>query len=85
MKKFVVYIHNVLINFYSFIKTIGVNPLEYQPSHKQRTPQEWQEEWDRLEEEIQIFLKEVGNRLPRQWSLGEMAWYESIRRREATL
>jgi len=72
-------------NLYWFIKTFGINPLEYQPSVKFRTPQEWQKEWDDLEEEIQVFLKEVGRRLPNQWSFGEMAWYESIRRREATL
>lgn len=86
MKKLIVFVHNALINFYWFIKTIGVSPLEYPPNPtKQRTPEEWQKEWDNLQEESQSFLKEVGNRLPRQWSPGEMAWYESIRRREAIL
>ena len=85
MKFFFAWIFNSLTNLYWFIKTIGVNPLEYPTKTKQRTPQEWQKEWDDLEEEIQAFLKEVGRRLPNQWSFGEMAWYESIRRREATL
>ena len=79
------WIFEFLTNLYWFIKTIGVNPLDYPTLVKQRTTSEWQEEWNQLEQEIQEFKKEIGNRMPCQWSFGEIAWYESIRRREATL
>lgn len=85
MKKLIVFIHNALINFYWFIKTIDRNPLEYKPDGKKRTPKEWHKEWDDLQKESQEFLRQVGNRMPRAWSFPEMAWYESIRRREASL
>jgi len=74
-----------LTTLYWFIKTIGENPLEYKLSKIKRTPEEWQKEWDELQGEIQQFLKQVEKRFPHQWSFGEIAWYESIRRREATL
>lgn len=43
------------------------------------------QEYESLNEEVDRFCAEIGTRGPNQWTFGERAWYESIRRREAMM
>lgn len=74
-----------MFDFILAIRWCGRNPLEYKRLREFKSIQQQQEESQQLDREADEFLKQVGNRFPDQWTFGESAWYESIRRREATI
>lgn len=59
--------------------------LDYKRSIKPRLEEELRRERKQLDKETGLFREQVGARSPSEWTLGEGAWYESIRRREATI